>query len=205
MIIPVTDDVNIIVTSTPIVLRANKVAGMFAAGSLDLSDPDSIANYGRGKCLEIAPTLITTGLFGTIGKIENQEFCHISGIVISSDCEKLPKGLLLQFCLYGYELDPIKSYQQDIEINCDLGLELQPKVIKFKFDRSIGTRNGSTIKPPSISFRSPVKGEEELAVAATNLFDRYPENLINPLTEFTKLGFGNSTDSTPALAQSKSN
>lgn len=154
-----------------------------------MSDPDTIEQYGRGKMLEIVPCMITDQLRGTVGKIEDKEFVHVSGIVVSSESPKLPKGLLVEFVLYSFETERVREYAQEAEIAMDLGIDMAPQIMKLKFDRAIKVANGS-IRPPSISFRSPTAEELPLARAASKLYDMYPATIVDPVVGFPGLNQG---------------
>jgi hypothetical protein len=99
--------------SSPFSLRLNKLAGMFATSTIDLSDPMSIAAYGRGKQMMIAPIAITTGLYGAIGKSDEKEWVHVLGIVVSAEHPALPRGLVVEFICYGYERQAIERLSWD--------------------------------------------------------------------------------------------
>jgi hypothetical protein len=194
----------IVVTSTIPTLRLNKLAGMLTTGNVDLTEPSTIAEFGRGKSISIAPCLITTGLHGTVGKIEDTDFTHVSGIVITSEVPaKLPTGLLVQFVIYGYELDRINDHQQEVEIAIDLGMKPELKVMNVTFDRTVKTKSGSNIKPPTITFAEPDKAVKDLVAAANTLFDLRPELVVNPTQYFQGLAYWNSnsnSNSNPVLA-----
>jgi hypothetical protein len=193
----------IVVTSTIPTLRLNKIAGMLTTGNIDLTEPSTIAEFGRGKSISIAPCLITTGLHGTVGKIENTDFTHVSGIVIKSEVpSKLPTGLLIQFVIYGYELDRINEHQQEIEMAIDLGMQPELKVMNIAFDRTVKTKTGSSIKPPTITFNSPEKELKNLVEAANNLFTVHPESIVNPTQYFAGLAHWNQ-NSTHILESTK--
>jgi hypothetical protein len=183
------DGATLIVTGVTTLLRCNKQAGLFATGNIDMSDPDSMAQYGRGKTLEIVPCQITDNLHGDVGKITKTDFIHVSGIVVSSESPKLPAGLLVEFVVNGFEIERIREYAQEAEIAADLGLEMKPQIMRLKFDKSIKVANG-TIRPPTISFRDPTDGELPLANAAAQLYDLYPATIVDPVVGFPGLNQG---------------
>ncbi len=190
----------IVVTSTTPTLRLNKLAGMLTTGNVDLTEPSTIAEFGRGKFISIAPCLITTGLHGTVGKIEDTDFTHVSGIVIKSEVPaKLPTGLLVQFVIYGYELERINEHQQEVEMAIDFGMKPELKVMNITFDRTVKTKAGSNIKPPTISFVTPDKDAVNLVAAANQLFDLHPESIVMPVQYFPGLEHWKMS-STPAIA-----
>jgi hypothetical protein len=181
------NNAKIVVTSTCPILRLNKQAGMLTAGNVDLTEPSTIAEFGRGKSISIAPCLITTGLHGNVGKIEDTNFTHVSGIVVKSEVpEKLPTGLLVQFVIYGFELERINEHQQEMEMAMDLGMKPTLKLMKIAFDRTVKVKLGS-IKPPTISFVAPDQKHEALVTAANLLFDERPDTIVMPAQYFPGL------------------
>jgi hypothetical protein len=200
----------IVVTSTVPLLRLNKLAGMLTTGNIDLTEPSTIAEFGRGKSISIAPCLITTGLHGTVGKIEDTDFTHVSGVVIKSEVPtKLPTGLLIQFVIYGYELERINEHQQEVEMAIDLGMQPELKVMNIAFDRTVKTKSGSNIKPPTITFTAPDKDMKSLVEGANDLFSVHPELAVSPTQYFPGLAHWNQSSTfseaplDPALAPSE--
>lgn len=193
---------SIFALSTPFSLRLNRLAGMFATGNLDLTDPLSVAAYGRGKALTIAPISITTKLFGTIGKSEDREWAHVLGVIISAEHPSLPRGLVIDFLCCGYEIEVLKSFNVDAEIAAILGQTATPKLIDIKFDKQVLTQYGSTIKPPTIRILDCPKDDLDLAKAALNLWDSHPEIAVDPTQRHPSLTFA-LNQTTPALAAAK--
>jgi hypothetical protein len=190
--------IRVIATELPIALRLNKVAGMIAVGNIDLANPGTVEQFGRGKAVTIAPCKITTNLFGTVGKVNDKRFVHLSGLVVQSDSPQMYQGLLVHFVAYGIETSAIESYAQHEEIDRMLGAS-NPQLLDIVFDRSVSTSGGATIKPPSFYFRSPkentkaddgLASELDWAIVATNLFETYPEVGIRPSEHFPNLSVG---------------
>jgi hypothetical protein len=186
--IQIDDRESIITLTTPLELRINKQIGMFAVGNIDPANPDSVADCGRGRSLEIAPILVTTGLFGTVGKAENKEWVHVSGSVVKSDVpKKLPRGLVVHFLLYGPEINTLKRLNAEAELADILGEDNDLPIIKIVFDRQVSTQYGSIIKPPTLSVRSAAKDELSLCKGAKKLPLSHPESLVNPLIQYPAL------------------
>lgn len=180
-----TDKARLIALSTPVVIRANKQVGGFATDTIELSNPDSLKAYGRGKKLTIGLVNITTGLVGTIGQSKSN-WTHLVGVVLESQHTRLPKGLLITMVLGGLESKKVEKLNQDIELDLLMGIENKYKLV-IEFGNSIKTQYGTTIYPPSILM-------EELEKEDYYLIDEGYEwvvantQLVDPLVQYPTLG-----------------
>jgi hypothetical protein len=190
---------SIYVLSAPFSLRLNKLAGMFATSTIDLSEPLTVAAYGRGKQITLAPVAITTGLYGSIGKSEEKEWSHVLGVIVSAEHPALPRGLVVEFICYGYERQAIEQFNLDAELAAILEQNTTPKLIDIKFDKHVTTQHGSVIKPPSIHILDCPKEDLELANAARELWDSHPEVAVDPTLRYPGLALAFNKN-IPALA-----
>lgn len=144
---------------TPYLLRVNKQVGCFSIGNIEPGNIESINTFGRGKFLEFAIAACDTGLYGRIGKVkEDQQYAFVSAIITNSDDSRLPKGLLVHFLVYGDEARFFATLAAEIETSATFG-DSRPQIIRMVFDKSIATKFGSTIKPPSIFSKDATKEE----------------------------------------------
>lgn len=158
---------------TPYLLRVNKQVGCFSIGNIEPGNIDSLNTYGRGKYLEFAIAQCDTSLYGTIGKVkEDQQYAFVSAVVTKSDDSRLPAGLLVHFLIYGYEARFFTILAAEVETAAIFGGSV-PQVIRIAFDRSVATKHNSTIKPPTISSRDATKDELAYFEAAQIIAEKY--------------------------------
>lgn len=169
--------------STPYVLRINKQVGMFAVGMLDSSDPGSLATYGRGKWIEFVVAACDCNLHGSIGKAENKRWAFVSGVVTKAEDKRMVPGLLFHFPSYGFESQDFSTMQSEAEIAEIFG-GVSPKVIRMEFSKSVSTKYGSTIRPPSLIIRDADKNETKYFNAAARIVSEFPNAIPDPLALF---------------------
>lgn len=164
---------------TPFILRVNKQSGCFAIGGIEAGNAESYATYGRGKSLEIALVKCDTNLSGRVSKLnkEDEAYTFVSGIVVSADDKRLPKGLLTHFLVKGYEAQFFNILAMETETALIFGEKLPAQVLKIVFDKKIQTQYKSTIQPPTISVRNASKAELPLCEAAEMILADYPQYL----------------------------
>jgi len=162
---------------TPYQLRVNKQVGCFSIGNIEPGNIDSVNTYGRGKFLEFAIAACDTSLYGKIGKVkEQQTYAFVSAVITDSDDSRLPNGLLIHFLVYGYEARFFAMLAAEVETAAIFGSST-PQVIKMAFDRSVATKHGTNIKPPTICSRDAVNDELIYFEAAQVIAEKYPAYL----------------------------
>lgn len=167
---------------TPYLLRVNKQVGCFSIGNIELGNIESLNTYGRGKYLEFASAACDTDLHGRIGKVkEEQQYAFISAIVTASDDQRLPKGLLIHFLVYGYEARFLTMLAAEVETAAIFDGSV-PKIIRMVFNRSVATQHGTTIKPLTISSQDATLDELTLVEAAQLIEEKYPDYLPDATT-----------------------
>ena len=164
----------------PYILRINKQVGMFAVGMLDAADPNSIATYGRGKWIEFVVAACDSNLYGSIGKAENKKWAFISAVVTKAEDKRLVPGLLLHFPSYGFESQDFSTMQSEAEIAEIFG-GVSPKVIRMEFTKSVSTKYGSIIRPPSLVARDADKNETKYFNAASRILMEFPQHIPDPI------------------------
>ena len=162
---------------TPYLLRVNKQVGCFSVGNIEPGNLESINSFGRGKFLEFVIADCDTFLYGTIGKVkEDQEYVFVSAVVTDSDDCRLPKGLLVHFLTYGFEAKFFTMLQAESETAAIFG-DSHPQIIRMVFDKSVATQYGTSIKPPSIFSRDANEQELNYFEAAQTIVQQYPTYL----------------------------
>ena len=168
----------------PFILRLNKQSGCFAVGLIAAGNMDSFATYGRGKSMEIALVKCDTNLSGRVSKLnkEDEAYTFVSGIVVSADDKRLPKGLLIHFLVKGYEAQFFNILAMEAETALIFGEKPPTQILKIVFDKQIQTQYKSTIQPPTISVRNASKSELPLCEAADMILADYPQYLPDATT-----------------------
>lgn len=169
---------------TPFILRVNKQSGCFAIGGIEVGNLESFATYGRGKSLEIALVKCDTNLNGRVSKLEKEDVAYtfVSGLVVSADDKRLPKGLLIHFLVKGYEAQFFNILAMETETALIFGEKPPAQVLKIVFDKKIQTQYNSTIQPPTISVRNASKSELPLCEAAEIILAEHHQYLPDATT-----------------------